>query len=153
MPTFTDTAPRHWLGVACASHVRRGRAEGFMQLCHGRAAPLRRLQPGDGIVYYSPTTDMGVPDGYRSLTAIGRVRTGEPYRVTMAPGFDPFRRDVAWLASCEAAIAPLLPLLSFSAGNRNWGYQLRRGIIPLAREDFDLIAEAMGAVVDTATAV
>ena len=142
--TTTDTAPRHWLGVACAAHVRRGRAEGFMQLCHGRAAPLRRLKPGDGIVYYSPTTRMGVPDGYRHITAIGRVRAGDAYRVNMAPGFDPFRRDVAWLAADEVPIAPLLPAISFTAGNRNWGYLLRRGLVPLTQEDFDLIARAMG---------
>jgi hypothetical protein len=142
--SMTDTAPRHWLGVACADHVRRGRAQGFMQLCHGRSAPLRRLKPGDGIVYYSPSTEMGVSDGYRSLTAIGRVRDGDAYRVTMAPGFEPFRRDVAWFAGEEAPIAPLLQSLSFSAGNRNWGYQLRRGIVPLTAVDFDLIRQAMG---------
>ncbi|WP_293865894.1 EVE domain-containing protein [uncultured Alsobacter sp.] len=143
MPTTNDAS--YWLGVACAAHVRRGRGEGFMQLCHGRAAPLRRIRPGDGIVYYSPTTQMGVPDGYRSLTAIGRVRERDTYRVTMAPGFEPFRRDVEWAASREIAIAPLLPLLSFSAGNRNWGYQLRRGIVPMTAEDFELIAGAMAA--------
>lgn len=44
----------YWIGVASAEHVRRGRAEGFMQLGHGKEAPLRRLRPGDGIVYYSP---------------------------------------------------------------------------------------------------
>ena len=26
-----------------------------MQVCHGKAAPLQRIQPGDRVVYYSPT--------------------------------------------------------------------------------------------------
>ena len=42
----------YWIGVASADHVARGRADGFMQVCHGKAAPLRRIKPGDGVVYY-----------------------------------------------------------------------------------------------------
>jgi hypothetical protein len=42
---------RNWLAVASAEHVRIGRAEGFMQVCHGKAAPLRRLRPDDWVIY------------------------------------------------------------------------------------------------------
>ncbi len=48
-----------WIAVACAEHVRRGREGGFMQVCHGKAVPLRRIQPGDGVAYYSPTRELG----------------------------------------------------------------------------------------------
>ena len=41
---------RNWLAVASANHVRKGRAEGFMQVCHGKLAPLRRIKPGDLVV-------------------------------------------------------------------------------------------------------
>ena len=41
---------RNWLAVASANHVRKGRAEGFMQVCHGKLAPLRRIKPGDHVV-------------------------------------------------------------------------------------------------------
>lgn len=34
---------KSWIAVASAEHVRSGRAQGFMQVCHGKAAPLRRL--------------------------------------------------------------------------------------------------------------
>jgi hypothetical protein len=33
---------RNWIAVASAEHAQRGRSEGFMQVCHGKAAPLRR---------------------------------------------------------------------------------------------------------------
>jgi hypothetical protein len=46
---------RYWIAVASAGHARRGRQAGFMQVCHGKGGPLRRLRAGDGIVYYSPT--------------------------------------------------------------------------------------------------
>jgi len=54
---------QYWIGVASAEHVRRGRAGGFMQLGHGKQAPLRRVKPGDRIVYYSrPSFSAGRTD-------------------------------------------------------------------------------------------
>ncbi|WP_137932802.1 EVE domain-containing protein [Mesorhizobium comanense] len=135
----------YWIAVASAEHVRRGRKDGFMQVNHGKAAPLRRIRPGDGIVYYSPTTILGQKDGLQAFTAIGIVREGEPYQGEMGGGFTPFRRDVDWAASGEAPIKPLLDRLEFTAGNANWGYQLRFGLFPVSAADFALIAEAMGA--------
>ena len=133
-----------WLAVASAEHVRRGRAGGFMQVCHGKAAPLRRIEAGDGVVYYSPSTVMGGNDGLKSFTAIGWVRKGDPYQFDIGSGFQPFRRDVDWAASHETPIAMLLERLDFTTG-RNWGYQLRLGLCPLSEHDFRLITEAMAA--------
>jgi hypothetical protein len=135
----------YWIAVASAEHVRRGRAAGFMQVNHGKAAPLRRVRPGDGIIYYSPTTIMGEKDGLQAFTAIGTVREGEPYEGDMGGGFTPFRRDVEWTAAEETPIKPLLDRLEFTAGNSNWGYQLRFGLFSVSAADFALIAEAMGA--------
>lgn len=133
-----------WIAIASAAHVRRGRAEGFMQVNHGKAAPLRRVAPGDGIVYYSPTVTFGGSDKLQAFTAIGRVKPGEPYQGDMGEGFQPFRRDVDWWSSDEAPIAPLLDRLAFTAGRRNWGYSLRFGLARIDDADFALIAGAMG---------
>lgn len=135
----------HWIAVASAEHVRRGREEGFMQVNHGKAAPLRRVKPGDGIVYYSPSTVLGEKDGLQAFTAVGTVREGEPYQGDMGGGFTPFRRDVEWAKAREAPIKPLLDRLEFTAGKSNWGYQLRFGLFSISTGDFALIAEAMGA--------
>lgn len=135
----------HWLAVASAEHVRRGRTEGFMQVCHGKSSPLRRIKPGDGIVYYSPGTRPGERNGPRAFTAIGTVRGDEPYRVDMGGGFRPFRRDVAWKDAEETPIQPLLDRLDFTAGRPNWGYQLRFGILAISVHDFELIAATMDA--------
>ncbi|MBY0464817.1 MAG: EVE domain-containing protein, partial [Burkholderiales bacterium] len=51
------TVPRNWIAVASADHARRGRDEmtpGFMQVCHGKCAPLKRMRPGDRVAYYAP---------------------------------------------------------------------------------------------------
>ncbi len=135
-----------WVAVASADHVRRGRAEGFMQVCHGKVAPLRRISPGDGVVYYSPSTVRGRPDRLQAFTAIGIVRGGDPYQADMGGGFCPHRRDVDWREAREAPIQPLLDRLDFTAGIRNWGYQLRFGLFAIGDRDLGLIAEAMDTV-------
>ena len=73
---------RNWIAVASAEHVRIGRSKGFMQVCHGKAAPLGRIQPGDGVVYYSPTSVFRIGDQLQSFTAIGSSATAIPIRQT-----------------------------------------------------------------------
>ena len=42
------------MGVASREHVLVGVEGGFAQLCHGKHAPVKRLQSNDYLVYYSP---------------------------------------------------------------------------------------------------
>ena len=139
-------AAKYWVAVASAEHVRRGRAQGFMQVSHGKEAPLKRVRPGDRVVYYSPSEVLGAKDGFMSFTAIGTVREGEPYRADMG-SFKPDRRDVHWVKAEEAPIRPLLERLDFTAGKANWGYQLRFGLFDISAKDFRLIARAMQAAI------
>ena len=37
-------------------------AQGYMRVCHGKFAPLKRLPPGDRVAYYAPTLTMGEKD-------------------------------------------------------------------------------------------
>jgi hypothetical protein len=139
-----DRPPRAWIAVASAEHVRRGRAEGFMQVCHGKVAPLRRLRPGDRVVYYSPATQMGRKDRLQCFTALGTVRDGDAYEVDMGGGFRPFRRDVDWQPSIrETPIQSLLDRLAFTAGKTNWGAAFRFGLLEIASTDMGLIASEM----------
>jgi hypothetical protein len=135
---------RYWIAVASAEHVRRGRSAGFMQVNHGKAAPLKRIKPGDFVVYYSPSEQYGSKQPFRHFTALGQVKDGEPYVGDMGPDFKPYRRDVAWRNSKETAITPLLQSLSFSKDNKNWGYQLRFGLFEISASDFEMIGLAMG---------
>lgn len=138
---------KYWIAVASAEHVRFGQAQGFMQVCHGKGGPLRRLQAGDIVVYYSPVEVFGSKLACQAFTAIGAVLPRPPYQVTMliedTIPFHPFRRDVQWFASDTYPIKPLLNQLEFSKGRANWAYPLRFGLVEISEADMRLIAQAM----------
>ena len=135
-----------WVAVASAEHVAIGRAQGFMQVGHGKGVPLKRLHPGDRIAYYSPVRVFGAKDACQAFTAVGVVRDERVYQGTMGGDFKPFRKDVDWLAAQEAPIRPLLESLSFTQGKSNWGYAFRFGLLKVTDADMDLIARAKHAV-------
>jgi len=136
---------RNWIAVASADHARRGRAGGFMQVCHGKGGPLRRLRGGNGIVYYSPTVSFGGDDRLQAFTCIGFVKDERTYQVDMGGGFQPYRRDVNYVEADEASILPLLDRLELTCGKRNWGYPFRLGLVEITARDFAMISAAMNA--------
>ncbi|MFZ6799274.1 EVE domain-containing protein [Undibacterium sp. Di24W] len=134
---------KNWIAVASAEHVAIGRELGFMQVCHGKVGPLRRLRAGDKVVYYSPTQSFGGKEKLQSFTACGTVLERAPYQVEMYADFHPFRCDVNWDQAQYASILPLLPRLEFSRDNKNWGYQFRFGLFEISAADMTLIQRAM----------
>lgn len=133
---------KYWVAVASADHARKGRA-GFMQVNHGKEAPLKRIRLGDGVTYYSPTETRGGKDKLQAFTTIGMVEEGDIYPGEMG-GWTAFRRNVTYFDAQEAPIAPLLDELEFTRGKQSWGYQFRFGLFEISEADFRTIAEAMG---------
>jgi hypothetical protein len=134
---------RYWLGVVQRSHVLRAVELGIAQVNHGSVA-IRRLAVGDVLVYYSPKTAYPEGDPLREFTAIGRVEQGEAFQAE-DDDFHPWRRAVAYDTRARSApITPLLGDLDLSRENRNWGYQLRRGILEMSEHDARVVAAAMG---------
>jgi hypothetical protein len=146
---------RNWVAVASADHVAIGRTAGFMQICHGKVSPLKRVQPGDRIVYYSPNQHYSAShaqrgkDRLQAFTAIGTVKEGTPYRADMGGGFQPFRRDVVWHESEPVSLAFLQERLALTQ-EKNWGYRLRQGLVEISDADMTTIAEAMFAATASA---
>lgn len=132
-----------WIAVASAEHVKTARAQGFMQVCHGKKAPLTRLKPDDRIIYYSPTVTFGGRDALQSFTAIGRVESSSLYQVNMGNGFYPFRRAVYWFESREVEIKLLLENLELAKNKKHWGSQFRFGLFEISEQDLQLIYAAM----------
>jgi hypothetical protein len=116
-----------------------------MQVCHGKCAPLKRIQPGDRVAYYAPAVTMGGKDRLQSFVSIGVVQPGVPYAFDMGGGFVPFRRDVRYVAAKEASITPLLDHFEFVEDRARWGHKFRFGLFMVTDADMRLIANAMQA--------
>jgi hypothetical protein len=134
-----------WLGVVSAAHVRIGVAQGFAQVQHGKRQGLDRMRRGDGFVYYSPVEVMGTRTPLQAFTGLGTVADDETFQdeAVMAPGssFRPFRRRVRWEESfTDVALEDVRERLDLTSAP-NWGYALRRGLIPLAVADFERLRE------------
>jgi EVE domain len=141
-------AARNWIAVASAEHARIGRdyrPVGFMQVGHGKGAPLKRLAPGDRVAYYSPATMLGGTDKLQSFVSIGVVQPGGPYTAQMGNGFVPWRRDVRYAKANETPIAPLIDDFDFVEDPKRWGAKFRFGLFEISAHDMRLIAAAMQA--------
>ena len=140
---------RNWLAVASAEHVEIGRNGGFMQVNHGKATPLRRIQPGDRIVYYSPNRTYTPShaqrnkDRLQAFTAIGTVKNrASPTRPTWASASS--RSGARWRGTRPSPCrSPSLQGQLAFTQEKNWGYRLRQGVIEISDADMTLIAEAM----------
>ena len=139
---------RYWIGVVSRSHVENGVKGGFAQLCHGKCAPLKKMNVGDWLVYYSPKTDMANGEPLQMFTAIGRVAGESTYEFKMSDDFIPHRRDIAYIACKSAPIKPLIEHLSFIKDPKKWGFPFKSGQIEMTKQDFHLIANAMQATID-----
>ena len=138
---------KNWIAVASAEHARRGRDEmvpGFMQVGHGKLAPLKRVQPADRVAYYAPAETFGAKDKLQSFVSIGIVQSGEPYAFDMG-GFVPYRRNVVYVPAMEAPILPLLDQFEFVEDRSRWGYNFRFGLFAISDQDMRTIAQAMNA--------
>ncbi len=116
---------------------------GFIQLNHGKKAPLQRFRSGDRLVVYSPRTAYPDGDPLQALTAIGVIGTGDIYQVEMVPNFNPYRLDVLFADCREAPIKPLLESISFIKNKKKWGAVFQFGLVKIPGEDFKVIEEVM----------
>jgi len=117
---------RYWVNTISRDHVQAGVAGGFTQAGHGKASGLKRLNAGDGLVFYSPKTSLRDGEPLKAFTAIGLVADDRPYQVEMAPGFVPWRRGGEFASCVEAPIGPLIEELSFIKDKQRWGYVFLR---------------------------
>ena len=130
-----------WLGVVSAAHVRRGVELGIAQIGHGKRAPLARMRAGDTLVYYSPVEQIGDTAALREFTALGVMADDAIWQADEG-SFKPFRRRAEYLPLRPVPLAQLRDRLHLTSGP-NWGYQLRRGLVPLDQHDVEIIRESM----------
>lgn len=135
----------NWINTVSLDHVRRGVQGRFTQANHGKPHALRRMSRGDWLIFYSPKTIH--PDGepVQAFTAIGQIADDEAYQVDLGPDFQPWRRNVDFLASTDTPIRPLIEQLNFIENPQRWGYKFRFGVFRIDDHDLDVIRAAMTA--------
>ncbi|MGI8433839.1 MAG: EVE domain-containing protein [Nocardioidaceae bacterium] len=131
-----------WLGVVSAEHVRRGVRLGIAQIGHGKRAGLARMSRGDILIYYSPVERLGDKTPLRHFTALGTIADDDIWQADEGGDFRPFRRRVRYEDAEAVAVEDVKTRLQLTA-SPNWGYQLRRGLIPLGATDVDVLRHAM----------
>ena len=134
---------KYWMVVAAKDHVMIGVAGGFMQANHGKSSPLRRVAPGDWVIYYSSKLRYKEKEPCQAFTAVGQVKAGDVYTVTVSPDFVPARRDVDFKSCSDMPIRPFIDSLTFIQDKQRWGYPFRFGFFEINQADFDLIAGQM----------
>ena len=132
-----------WVGIASRERVTAAVEGGFCQLNNGRKTPVRRLKPGDYIIYYAPRERMRAGDVVQAFVAFGKILPGEPFRTDASKRFRPFRRYVEYSTGTDAPIRPLLQKLSFTRDRVSWGQALRLGTFRIEPDDLKIIANAM----------
>ena len=137
------SAQRYWIAVVSKEHTMRGVHGGFMQVCHGKPAPLKRIKKEDWIVVYSPKASLNNDEKCHAFTAIGQAMDDVVYQIKMSNDFIPFRRKVKFFDCRETSILPLIDKLDFIPNKNKWGYPFRFGFFEIKANDFDLIASNM----------
>ena len=134
---------KYWIIVASRDHVQRGVEKGFMQANHGKASALKRMQAGDGILYYSSKDVYDEETKCQRFTAVGEIADDLVYQGEMGGGFVPFRRNVNYFPCHEVSILPLIGALDFIKDKTHWGAPFRFGVVEIGKKDFQLIAVRM----------
>ncbi|AZB25802.1 MULTISPECIES: EVE domain-containing protein [Chryseobacterium] len=134
---------RYWMASVSKEHTERGVEGSFIQVCHGKKAPLQRMKKGDYIIVYSSKIKMNSPEKLQSFTAIGKVMDEEAYSFQMTETFIPFRRNIEFYDCRECPIIPLIDELDFIENKKFWGYPFRYGHFEISEKDFNLIASKM----------
>ncbi len=134
---------KYWIATVSKEHVLNGMDWEIMQACHGKKAPLKRINKDDFIIFYSSKYTMKDKTPYQKFTAIAKATDNEIYQVKMFENFEPFRRKVKFLECQETEIRPLIDDLEFIPNKQKWGYPFRYGLFEISEMDFKLISTKM----------
>ncbi len=140
------SATKYWIATVSKDHVKKGQDLQIVQVCHGKSVPLKKINKGDYIIFYSPKLSREGIEPYQKFTAIAKSTDTEIYQVEQFKGFHPFRRKTQFLNCNETSIRPLIDDLEFIQNKKHWGYSFRYGLLNISEKDFNLIANKMNMI-------
>lgn len=130
---------KYWINTISKDHVMVGKQEGFVQAGHGKEAPLKKLQIGDRLIFYSPKTSLQDGKPVQAFTAVAKIKDDNIYRVIVHENFQPYRRNAEYENCREVQIKPLIEQLEFITNKKHWGFKFRSGLFEINQHDFELI--------------
>lgn len=136
-------AKKYWIATISKEHTQRGVKDGFIQVCHGKEGPLKRMQKEDYLLVYSSKITMEGNEKCQAFTALGKVVDDEVYKFQMTENFIPFRRNIQFMECDEVSILPLIEYLEFIPNKKSWGYPFRYGFFEINENDFNFITSKM----------
>jgi EVE domain len=134
---------KYWVATISKEHTQRGVSGSFIQVCHGKQSPLKRMKKGDYLLVYSSKNTMEGNEKCQAFTALGKVMDDEVYQYQMTENFKPFRRNIEFMKCEEVPISPLVNDLEFIPNKKSWGYPFRFGFFEINENDFNLISSQM----------
>ena len=129
---------KHWIAVISRDHAQVAARSGFLQVSHGKAAPLRKTSAGDEVFIYCPRSGMGAGEVLKRVEYRCVVENDTVYQVEQAPGFTPFRKDVRFDTGFRGIPIGDLPEMELTA-NPHWGMLARRGFFEISAHDAALL--------------
>ncbi len=134
---------KYWINTVSKDHVLIGKKIGMVQANHGKLAPIKKLNTGDQILFYSPKTSLEKAEPLKAFTAIATIVDENIYQVELSNDFKPFRRNALYEDCKEVKIEPLIDKLDFIKNKKSWGYIFRFGLFQIGQHDFELICNKM----------
>lgn len=132
---------KHWIAVISRDHAMIGAQSGFLQVCHGKAAPLRKTSAGDEVFIYCPRTGMSAGKVLRRVEYRCVIESDTVYQVEQVAGFKPFRKDARFDAGFQGIPIGDVRGMELTA-NPHWGMLARRGFFELGAHDATLLRRA-----------
>ncbi|MEY2856369.1 MAG: hypothetical protein RLZZ74_678 [Cyanobacteriota bacterium] len=130
---------KYWINTVSQDHVMVGKKGGFVQAGHGRQTPLKKLQPGDYMIFYSPKSSLENGKPVQAFTAVARIKDHDVYQAIVNKNFQPYRRNAEYENCQEVPIRPLIEKLEFITNKKHWGFRFRLGLFEINQHDFELI--------------
>ena len=134
---------KYWVATISKEHTQRGVSGSFIQVCHGKQSPLKRMKKGDYLLVYSSKITLAGNEKCQAFTAIGKVTDDEVYQYQMTNDFKPFRRNIEFMKCRETPITPLVNDLEFIPNKKLWGDPFRFGFFEIKENDFNFITSKM----------
>ncbi|MEE4484880.1 EVE domain-containing protein [Serratia ficaria] len=133
---------KHWIAVISRAHARIAAESGFLQVCHGKAGPLRKTRAGDEVFIYCPRSEMGGGEVLKTIEYHCIFENDDVYQVEQFPGFTPYRKDVTFNRDFLPTALKAVVGLEFTADS-HWGMLARRGFFEIGSHDASLLRDSV----------